>query len=76
MLLSNTLRRVAAKFGCGGHVGIIYTLYPLITYHMIKTRLLMQDSIVVMICDSTDTVIRKIQVMRLDYILCMVIINS
>lgn len=35
----------------------------------------MEGSIVVMICDSTDTVTRKIQVMRLDYVLCMVIIN-
>jgi hypothetical protein len=35
----------------------------------------MQDRIVVMICDSADTVTRKIQVVRLDYVLCMVIIN-
>jgi hypothetical protein len=35
----------------------------------------MQDSIVFMIYDSTDTVTRKIQFMRLDYVLCMVIIN-
>jgi hypothetical protein len=35
----------------------------------------MQGSIVVMICDGIDTVIRKIQVVSLDYVLCMVIIN-
>jgi len=35
----------------------------------------MQDSIVDMICDSTDTVTRKIQVERLDYVLRIVIIN-
>jgi len=35
----------------------------------------MQDSIVFMIYDSTDTVTRRIQVMRLDYELCMVIIS-
>jgi len=53
---------------------LIYTVYPVITY-MMKTRLLMQDGIVVMICDIADTVTRKIQVMRLDYVLCVVIIN-
>jgi hypothetical protein len=35
----------------------------------------MQDSIVDMICDRTDTVIGKILVERLDYVLHMVIIN-
>lgn len=68
MLLSNALRRVAAIVWVWWTCGI-NTLYPLITYHM------MPDSIVVMICDSTDTVTRKIQVMRLDYVLCMGIIN-
>jgi hypothetical protein len=51
------------------------TLYPLITYHMKKTGLLIQDNIVVMNSDTTATVIRNIQTMRLDYVLYMVFIN-
>jgi hypothetical protein len=42
---------------------------------MKKTGLLIQDNIVVINSDSTDTVTTTFQVMRLDYILYMVIVN-